>query len=121
MTDPDAKIDAALRKEERRLLEQMGDEPPFLDQALGLFRARNAWVNGLMMVSQTVLFIAGAYAAWRFFQAGEVLDALRWGLPSGVLLLMALIIKLALWPQMQIQALRQDLIHMIAGMKARDL
>jgi len=119
MTDQDARIDAALREEERRLLDQIGDEPPFLDQALGLFRTRNAWVNWLMIVSQTALFIVGAYAAWRFFQATDVLTAVRWGLPSGVLLLMSLIIKLSMWPEMQIQALRQDLVQLLAGVRVR--
>lgn len=112
MTDPDARIDAALHEEERRLLEQIGDEPPFLDQALGLFRRRNAWVNWLMMISQTLLFVAGTYAAWRFFQAAEILDAVRWGLPSAVLLLMALIIKLSMWPEMQIRQLRLDIARL---------
>ena len=62
MTDTDAKIDTALHDEEQRLLQQIGEEPGFFDQVGGLFRARNAWVNWLMIVSQTVLFIAGAYA-----------------------------------------------------------
>lgn len=109
MTDPDAKIDAALRDEELKLLQQIGEEPGFFDQVGGLFRARNAWVNWMMIVSQTVLFIVGAYAAWRFFQATDVLTALRWGLPSAVLLLMSLIIKLSMWPEMQIRSLRSDL------------
>jgi hypothetical protein len=112
MTDPDARIDAALRDEERRLLQQIGEEPGFFDQVGGLFQARNAWVNWIMMIAQTALFIVGAYAAWRFFQATEVLSALRWGLPSAVLLLMSLIIKLSLWPEMQIRSLRQDLMRM---------
>ncbi|WP_029087002.1 DUF6768 family protein [Brevundimonas aveniformis] len=112
MTDTDARIDAALRAEERRLLEQIGEEPAFFSQAFGLFRARNAWVNWTMMIAQTALFIAGAYAAWRFFDAETTLDALRWGLPSAVMLLMALIIKLALWPVMQITVLRQELARL---------
>jgi len=119
MTDPDDHIDAALRAEERRLLQQIGDEPAFLDQVGGLFRTRNAWVNWLMIVSQTALFIVGAYAAWRFFQATDALTALRWGLPSGVLLLMSLIIKLSMWPEMQIQALRRDLVHLVSDSASR--
>ena len=105
----DARIDAALKAEEQRLLAQIGEEPAFFDQAFGLFRTRNAWVNWIMMIAQTVLFICGAYAAWRFFGAKDVLSALHWGLPSAVMLLMSLIIKLALWPVMQIEVLRQAL------------
>jgi len=120
MTDTDARIDAALRAEERRLLEQIGEEPAFFSQAFGLFRTRNAWVNWIMMITQTALFIAGAYAAWRFFEAGSVLEALRWGLPSAVMLLMSLIIKLSLWPVMQIRSLREDLGRLAAAQELRD-
>lgn len=112
MTEPDARIDAALHAEEQRLLQQIGDEPAFLDQALDLFRGRNAWVNGLMIASQTALFIVGVYTGWRFFQATDVLSALHWGLPSAVTLLMSLIIKLSMWPEMQIRSLRNDLLHL---------
>ena len=112
MTDPDTRIDAELRAEERRLLEQIGEEPAFLDQAIGLFRRRNAWVSWIMMISQALMFVAGAYAAWRFFNVDEVIDALRWGLPSAVLLLMALVIKLSMRPDMQIQQLRLDIARL---------
>lgn len=120
MTDPDNRIDEALREEERRLLEQIGEEPAFLDQALDLFRRRNAWVNWIMMLCQTVMFVAGAYGAWRFFQADEVLDALRWGLPAAVLLLMALVIKLSLRPEMQIRQLRGEILR-LHGATSRNL
>ncbi|MBC1184009.1 hypothetical protein HF680_15305 [Brevundimonas sp. WCHBH090558] len=47
------------------------------------------------------MFIAGLWAGWQFFQAQDTLAALHWGLPSAVLLVMSLMIKLALWPVMQ--------------------
>lgn len=118
MTDSDARIDAALRAEERRLLEQIGEEPAFFSQAIGLFRTRNAWINWIIVIAQTALFIAGAYAAWRFFEAGTTLDALRWGLPSAVLLLMSLIIKLSLWPIAQINLLREDIVRLFMSSKS---
>ena len=69
MTQADDRIDAALRAEEQRLLAQIGDEPPFFNQVFGLFRTRNSWVNWILMIAQAALFIAGAYAGWRFFGA----------------------------------------------------
>lgn len=115
MTNPDHRIDAELREEERRLLEQIGEEPAFLDQAVGLFRRRNAWVSWVMMTSQALMFVTGTYTAWRFFEAEQVIEAMRWGLPSAVLLLMALVIKLSMRPDMQIQQLREDIarLHML--------
>lgn len=112
MTDTDdTRIHAALKAEEQRLLDQIGEDPPFFDQVWSLFRNRNAWVTWLLMVSQTALFIASVYAGWRFYQATDVLSALHWGLPAAIMLLMSLIIKLALWPIAQIGLLRRDLIR----------
>ncbi len=61
------------------------------------------------MVVQGLVFIAGVWATWHFFQAGDALAALRWGLPAAVLLLMALIIKMALWPTMQTNRVIREL------------
>ena len=36
------------------------------------------------MVLQAVPFLAGAYPAWMFFEAGDTVSQLRWGLPSAV-------------------------------------
>ena len=101
MRDLDAMIDEALDAEERELMRSIGEEPGFFAQAFDVFGGATGWVNALLMVVQTALFFAGIWAAWHFFQADEALTALRWGLPSAVLLLMALIIKLSLWPIMQ--------------------
>ena len=116
MTQADDRIDAALRAEEQRLLAQIGEEPPFFSQVFGLFRTRNSWVNWILMIAQTGLFVAGVYAGWRFFEAATVLDALHWGLPSAVLVLMALIIKLSMWPIAQFTLLREDLGRLAAGL-----
>jgi hypothetical protein len=109
MRDVDQTLDEALRAEERDLLRRIGEEPGYLDQALSIFSGRTGWVNALMMVTQTVLFVAGVWAAWRFFQADESLSALRWGLPAAVLLLMSLIIKMAMWPTLQANRVLREL------------
>ena len=67
--------------------------------AFGLFSGRLGWVNILLMVVQGVTFLAGAYAAWMFFEAGDAVSQLRWGLPSAVLLILSTMIKMAMWPQ----------------------
>ena len=46
-----------------------------------------------------------------------MLEALHWGLPSAVMLLMALIIKLAMWPLIQITLLREDLGRLALGLR----
>lgn len=101
MPNPDQMIDQMLAAEERDLLRRIGDDPGHVQQALSLFAGRAGWVSGLLLVVQAAMFIAGLWTGWRFFQAEDALTALHWGLPSAVLLVMSLMLKLALWPVMQ--------------------
>jgi len=98
MNDLDRMIDEALGQEESELLRRVSGEPGLVERALGMFGDGARWMVAYMMVIQTVLFIAGVWAAWHFFQASEPVAQLRWGLPSAVLLLCSLIIKLAVAP-----------------------
>ncbi len=61
------------------------------------------------MVLQAVTFLAGAYAAWMFFEAGDTVSQLRWGLPSAVLLISATMIKMAMWPNIHADRLMREL------------
>ena len=108
MKDVDERIDHALDAEERELLRSL-DEQGFFTQALGVFGGPTGWVNVIMMIAQTVLFLGGAWAAWHFFQAGEPVAQLRWGLPAAVLLILATMIKLALVPRMESNRLMREI------------
>lgn len=101
MSDTDRMIEQALDAEEQELLRRIGEEPAYVEQALGLFKGRTGWVNMVLMGAQAVLFISGVWAAWNFFKATDALTAVHWGLPAAVALLMALAIKLALYPVIQ--------------------
>lgn len=109
MRNVDQMIDEALDAEERELLRSIGEEPGFIERALGMFDQRVLWVVGLMMVIQSIIFIAGAWAAWMFFEATDAVTQLRWGLPSAVLLLMALMIKLSVPPAIWTKRLMREL------------
>lgn len=109
MRDIDQTLTDALAAEERELLRRIDEEPGHVEQALTLFGGRDGWVSVVLMATQAVLFVAGVWAAWRFFGADDALSALHWGLPAAVLLIMALMIKLALWPVMQANRLRLSL------------
>ena len=108
-TDIDRMIEEALQGEEQALFRETAREPGFFGQAFGLFGGPNGWVNGVMMAAQAALFVVGVWAAWRFFEADTPLSALHWGLPAAVLLLMSLIIKMGLMPQMQANRLIREL------------
>ena len=109
MKDIDRMIEEALDGEEQALFRDTAREPGFFEQAFGLLGGRNGWVNGLMVAIQAALFVTGLWAGWRFFEAETVLSALHWGLPAAVLVLMALIIKLGMMPELQANRLMREL------------
>lgn len=109
MRDIDRMIDEAIYEEEGELLRQIGEEPGFFTQLFGIFGGRTGWVNVLMMVWQTVFFIAGVWAAWMFFLAADPVTQLRWGLPAVVLLIMALMLKMMVWPSVQTNRLLREM------------
>jgi len=109
MRDIDQLIDEALDTEERDLLHALGDEQGFALQLVGLFGGRTGWVSAVMIAAQTVIFLGGAWATWRFFNAGDTLTALRWGLPATVLMLGSTMLKLALWPTIHTNRLMREL------------
>lgn len=107
--DLDRMIDEALGEEESELLRRISGEPNILERALGMFGAGIEWMAAAMMVIQTLLFIAGIWAAWMFFGAGDPVTQLRWGLPAAVLLLMSLMIKLAVAPAIHHNRLMREI------------
>jgi len=90
-------IAEALAEEDRRTGGQ-SVEPAFIMQAFGLFKGRNAWIWWVTTLAQTVMFVGGAWLAWRFFHVTDVVMALRYGLSATVLLLAATALKLSLMP-----------------------
>ena len=109
MRDIDTMIEEALSQEEREILRRIGEEPGFFSQVFGVFRGPTGWVNVILMIAQGAMFIAGAWAAWNFFEAADTVTQLRWGLPAAVLLLLAAIVKMALLPRMETNLLIREL------------
>lgn len=109
MRDIERMIDEAIYEEEGELLRQIGEEPGFFTQLFGIFGGRTGWVNVLMMVWQTVFFVAGVWAAWMFFLAADPVTQLRWGLPAAVLLIMSLMLKMMVWPSVQTNRLLREM------------
>jgi hypothetical protein len=100
MRNVDDILSEAMSAEERDLLARL-PEPGLFGASAELFRGRLGWVNGVLMVVQGAAFLAGAYAAWRFFGAEDTFAQLRWGLPGAVLLLLSAMLKAMMWPAVQ--------------------
>ena len=107
MQDIDKLIDEALDAEERELLSGF-DEQGFIAQAFGVFKGPTGWMSMVMMFWQSVMFIAGVWAAWNFFDAADPVAQLRWGLPALLLLLFAGMLKMALIPRMESNRLLRE-------------
>ncbi len=100
MPSIDDLIKEALTEQESEIIKST-EEQGFFNLALGLFRGRLGWVSIVIMLVQAVMFVAGVWAAWQFFLAGDVLMAVKWGISAAVLLLMAGMLKFSLMPQIQ--------------------
>jgi len=109
MRNVDKLIEEALGEEEAELLRAIGEEPGFVERAMGMFGAGVRWMVVFMMVGQTFLFLAGIWAAWGFFDATDPVIQLRWGLPAAVLLLGSLAVKLAVAPAIHANQIMREL------------
>ncbi len=95
-------ISETLDDEEREILEKIGHDQSFWEQVFGLFRGgMQGWMNRGIFLLHIVCAVSGIYAAWKFFNMSDVLEAIRWGLPAAVLLLAALILRLTLLRTLQ--------------------
>lgn len=93
-------IKSALTGQDRDILDST-EELGYFQLGLKQFGGKLGWVTWVIMAVQTALFVAGIWCAVRFFGAGEVLVALKYGISAAVLMLMSLIMKVSLVPQMQ--------------------
>jgi len=100
MSKLDDLIHEALSELEKEVLKGT-EELGWFALGTNLFRGKLGWVSWIVMTTQTILFFIGVYTSWQFFKATEMLGALQWGLSSVVLLLVAMMLKMSLMPQIQ--------------------
>jgi hypothetical protein len=100
MDDLDRKIEAALNAEDRALLEQFGEQH-LLAQAFSVFTGKQGWIALVATFMSFVLFIGMIYCSWNFFNAGETLEAARWGAGAMTLIIMTGFLKIWFWMRME--------------------
>ena len=99
--------DATTGKEEKIIIST--EELGYFSLARSLFSGKLGWVAWVIMLAQSAMFIVGAWAAWRFYIAEDVLMALKWGISSAVVLLMGAQMKLSFMPQLQANRILREL------------
>lgn len=116
----DTKLDAALRAEEQELLRQIATEPGYFSQLSGAFSGSTGWISSVLMVAQVILFGGAVWCAWHFFSADDAVRALQWGLPAMTFALMALMLKLAIWPVIQANRVLRAIKHLELQLAMRE-
>ncbi len=100
MSKLDEMIRDALEGEDRKIFEET-EELGWFALGFGLFRGKLGWVTWVVMIVQSAMFLASLWCAIRFFQATEVLPAVKWGISGAVLLIAGTSLKMSLMPQIQ--------------------
>ena len=108
MSKLDDLILEALSAQEQDILKDT-EELGWFALGTNLFKGKLGWVSWVVMITQTCLFLIGAYAAWQFFQATETIAALQWGFSAVVLLLAAMMLKMSMMPQIQADRVLREL------------
>lgn len=94
MTDKlDDLINEALSREDEELLNRFAGEPGYFRQAFALFRGRLGWVIWLVGTVQLLLFIGAIYTVYHMFTAAELMNALRWGIGTVVLVQLSTLLR----------------------------
>ena len=119
MSKLDDLIREALEGEDRQMVADT-EELGYFALGLSQFRGKLGWVTWVIMVVQTVMFLIGAWCAVRFFQAAEVLDAVKWGISGAVLWIAAINLKLSLMPQMQADRVIREVRRLELLLAARE-
>ncbi|MCY0147978.1 hypothetical protein OEG84_09715 [Hoeflea sp. G2-23] len=119
MSKLDQLIEQALSDQDKEMLRETRQLGWF---ALGAsqFSGKLGWVTWVIMVVQIALFITAVWTGWHFFAASEPLTALKWGLPSATLVIVATILKTSLMPQMQADRILRELkrVELMIAQKA---
>ena len=105
MNDLDQAIRQSLSAEDTALLDRLGADPALHRHVLAMFEGRLRWLNILGSIVGVVLFGVGCVTAWRFLQAQEVRDMLRWGAASAFAFAGITVIKLWFWLELEKNAI----------------
>lgn len=108
MNKLDNLLKEALSKEEQSILDNTRELGWF---ALGRsqFTGTYGWVTWIIMISQTVLFFFGIWAAWNCYVAMDALVAVKWAAMASTCIILSLVLKLSIMPQMQADRVLREL------------
>lgn len=108
MNDLDQAIRQSLSAEDAALLDRLGTDQALHRQVLATFEGRLRWFNMAGWIAGVVLFGVACVLAWRFVQAEELGDMLRWGAASALAFAGIALIKVWFWLEFQKNAIVRE-------------
>ena len=107
--DLDRLILETLDAEDRAVLGELGEEPGYFAQAMGLFRGKLAWVMWVMYLTNIIGAGIAIWSGWHLFQATDPVTAIRWGVVCVVSLNVGILMKGGMGVQMQNNRILREL------------
>ncbi len=101
MSDLDRAIRHSLSAEDAELFDRLGADQALHDQVLATFKGRLRWFNMAGWIAGVGLFGVACVLAWRFVQAQEVGDMLRWGAAAALAFAGVALVKVWFWLELQ--------------------
>jgi hypothetical protein len=108
MNDLDQAIRQSLSAEDAALLDRLGADQALHRQVLATFEGRLRWFNVAGWIAGVALFGVACVLAWRFVQAEELRDMLRWGAASALAFAGIALIKVWFWLEFQKNAIVRE-------------
>jgi hypothetical protein len=104
----DELIKQALTEEESEYLDKLGEQS-LIQEGLGLFKGRRAWVSIYVGVVMLLITAATVYCLTEFFRVEETKELMIWGGGFFLGLFMISILKIWAWMQMGRNAIMREL------------
>ena len=104
----DEAIRQALSAEDAKALERYGSDSSLIQQVMEAFQGRTAMLNVLVWIVALVLFVASVYCGWRFFEAIDVPQMLRWGGATLLAVISLISAKLWFWQELKSNAVIRE-------------
>ena len=108
MTDLDRAIRESLSSEDTELFDRLGTDQALHRQVLATFEGQLRWLNVAGWIAGLVLFGVASISAFRFVQAQELGDMLRWGAASALGFAGVALVKVWFWMELQKHSIMRE-------------
>ena len=108
MNDLDQAIRQSLSAEDAKLFDRLGADQALHRQVLATFEGQLRWFHAAGWIAGFVLFGVACILAWRFVNAPELADMLRWGAASALAFMGVALVKVWFWLELQKNAIVRE-------------